>query len=255
VTYFHYTTLINLPSIFQKRALLPSPPLALYGLTRDAVEANPGAHGFCVYRSDSRRVYDKQDVPHFDYPQVLDDLMWYEGERFAVAFTAAPWCGTALGYMPPDAREGGVAYRLVVDLDGLDTFGWERWQQTVNVPGPARRKLGELARAKGGGRQGLQAAAARRAAASRPASGARGEETGADFRRAMGLLRGRATSVGPSPSAGTPPGPRAPGHTAGPGAGHFAASEGLRPGGRRAAAVGRGCSAGPGPAVSGPSPW
>jgi hypothetical protein len=146
---FHYTKYFNLPSIFRLDALLPSPPLPLYGLARGAVEANPGAHGFCTYRVASRRVYHNGAVPHFACPEILDEVAWFEGEHFAVAFTAAPWCGSALGYMPPEAREGGVAYRLVVDLAGLDTFGWEQYQQRTNVPGFRRRTLGELARAKG----------------------------------------------------------------------------------------------------------
>jgi hypothetical protein len=149
MTYFHYTKLTNLPSIFRGDALLPSPPLARYGLARDAVEANPGAHGFCVYRVESRRLYHKRAVPHPDYPNARSDLTWFEGERFAVSFTAAPWCGSALGGLPRDLREGGLAYRLAVDLGGLDTFGWGRWQQATNVPGPARRKFGELARQRG----------------------------------------------------------------------------------------------------------
>jgi hypothetical protein len=51
--------------------------------------------------------------------------------------------------MPPGKAETGWAFRLEVNLEGLDVFGWSEYQSRTNVPGPYRRWLGERSRAKG----------------------------------------------------------------------------------------------------------
>ena len=144
----HYTKVFNLPDIFQG-GLLPSPPLASYGISREAVEADPTRHGFRVYRDGGRRMFRNDTIPHRTFPDRVSAASWYEGERFAVAFSRAGWCGSALGYLPPGAAETGWAYRLVLDLAGLDVFGWHQFQDRCNVPGCYRRRIGDLSRAKG----------------------------------------------------------------------------------------------------------
>src|SRR4051794_5628091 len=47
-TAYHYTKVFNLPRVFRDGFLLPSPPLASYGLCREDVEADPGRFGFKV---------------------------------------------------------------------------------------------------------------------------------------------------------------------------------------------------------------
>src|SRR5262245_48652444 len=43
---YHYTKMHNLFGILHSATLLPAPPLESYGLSRDRIEANPGAWGF-----------------------------------------------------------------------------------------------------------------------------------------------------------------------------------------------------------------
>jgi hypothetical protein len=146
---YHYCKIANLPDIFRGGALLPAPPLAAYGLERAAVEAEPGHYGFGVRRKQGRRYFWNESVAHRNVPGLLSLVCWYESEQFVVSFSRADWCHSALGYMPPGMAEAGWAYRLAVDLTGLDVFGWPEFQDRTNVPGPFRRWLGERSRAKG----------------------------------------------------------------------------------------------------------
>jgi hypothetical protein len=148
-TAYHYTKVINLAGIFDKWTLLPSPPLAAYGLCRDAVEADPARYGFQVRKLSGRRIFSNQEIHDSICPKVLYGAAWHEGERFAVAFSRAGWCGSALGYLPPGKAEAGWAFRLAIDLRGLDVFTWQQYQSRTNVPGASRRVLGELSREKG----------------------------------------------------------------------------------------------------------
>jgi hypothetical protein len=66
---YHYTKVFNLCGIFRAGALLPSPPLAHYGLCREAVEANPARHGFREGRAHGRRCFLNNDIPDQDSPQ------------------------------------------------------------------------------------------------------------------------------------------------------------------------------------------
>jgi hypothetical protein len=145
---FHYTKVFNLPGIFRD-GLLPSPPLAAYGLNREAVEANPGRHGFRVVKNHGRRYFQNENVFQTSAPRWPSAAVWYEGERFAVSFSRAGWCGSALGYLPADLADTGWAYRLALDLRGLDLFAWPEFQARTNVPGPYRRSIGELSREMG----------------------------------------------------------------------------------------------------------
>jgi hypothetical protein len=146
---YHYTKVFNLSGIFRDGALLPSPPLACYGLSRDAVEADPARHGFRALRRQSRRYFFHESIPDPTFTGWFHAAGWHEGERFAVSFSRAGWCGSALGYLPPGTADAGWAYRLVIDLSGLDVFPWQDYQSRTNVPGAFRRQLGESSRKKG----------------------------------------------------------------------------------------------------------
>jgi hypothetical protein len=146
---YHYTKVINLAGLYRDRILLPSPPLARYGLSREAVEANPGRYGFRVTRHPGRRWFFNGNIPDPTLPQGFNVAGWYEGERFAASFSKSAWCGSALDYLPADKVQKGLAYRLVMDLGGLDVFTWQDYQSRTNVPGPYRRRLGEISREKG----------------------------------------------------------------------------------------------------------
>jgi hypothetical protein len=146
---YHYTKVFNLAGVFRDGTLLPSPPLASYGLCREAVEANPARHGFQVAKDHGRWYFSNENVPDPAFTQCAHAASWYEGERFAVSFSRAGWCGSALGYLPPGMADAGWAYRLVIDLSGLDVFTWNHYQTRTNVPGPYRRQLGERSRKKG----------------------------------------------------------------------------------------------------------
>jgi hypothetical protein len=146
---FHYCKIANLSDIFRDGVLLPAPPLAAYGLERAAVEAEPGHYGFGVRRKQGRRYFWNASVPHRTVPGLLSTLCWYENEQFVVSFSRANWCSSALGYIPPNKVDAGRSFRLEVDLDGLDVFGWSEFQSRTNLPGPFRRWLGERSRAIG----------------------------------------------------------------------------------------------------------
>jgi hypothetical protein len=145
---YHYTKVFNLSGVFRDGTLLPSPPLARYGLRRDAVEADPARYGFRVTRHQGRRFFFNESIPDPTFTQWLSAAAWHEGERFVVAFSRASWCGSALGYLPPSATDAGWAYRLIINLGGLDVFTWQQYQSRTNVPAPFRRRLGELSRQK-----------------------------------------------------------------------------------------------------------
>jgi hypothetical protein len=146
---FHYTRRPRLCGILRELALLPSPTLAVYGLAREAVEANPGLHGFQSGTRFGKRCFRKWGLSRPDEPPETSAAVWFAGERFVSSFSLAPWCGAALGFLPEEALGRGYAYRLVVDLAGLDAFGWPQFQARTGVPGPWRRAIGELAREKG----------------------------------------------------------------------------------------------------------
>jgi hypothetical protein len=146
---FHYCKIANLADIFRDGVLLPAPPLATYGLERAAVEAEPGRYGFGVRRKQGRRYFWNESVAHRNVPGLLSLVCWYEEEQFVVSFSRADWCHSALGYLPPGKAEAGWAFRLEVNLEGLDVFGWSEFQSRTNVPGPYRRWLGERSRARG----------------------------------------------------------------------------------------------------------
>ncbi len=146
---YHYTKVFNLSGIFRDGSLFPSPPLARYGLSREAVEADPARYGFRVVNPHGRRYFLNENVPDQTFRQWAHVAGWHEDERLVVSFSRAGWCGSALGYLPPGMADAGWAYRLVIDLSGLDVFTWQQYQSRTNVPGPYRRRLGELSRAKG----------------------------------------------------------------------------------------------------------
>ena len=147
---YHYTKCWGLWSILKHYELWPAPPLQRYGLDRRAVELDPAAFGFRVRRlpgARDRRFFVREDIPHPGGGVV--SACWYEGQVFDVAFTQADWCHSVMSYFPGDLQEGGAFWRLVVDLDGLDIFGWESFQQRLNVPGVYRRGLAEATRRAG----------------------------------------------------------------------------------------------------------
>jgi hypothetical protein len=146
----HYTKILNLGGILRDGVLLPSPPLACYGLSREAVEANPGEYGFLVTKPFGRRYFFKDNIrDQRGLPGWLSMAGWHEGEWFAVPLSRAGWCNSALGYLPPGKADLGWAFRLVIDLAGLDVFAWEQYQSRTNVLGACRRKLGEDSRQMG----------------------------------------------------------------------------------------------------------
>jgi hypothetical protein len=156
-TAFHYTKVVNLSGILRDMTLLPSPPLARYGFSREAVEADPGSYGFRVLRQHGRRYFLNDHIPDRNFPhgradwpqEWLSVAGWHEGQRFDVSFSRAGWCASTLGYMPPGMADAGYAWRLVIDLSGLDVFTWQQYQTCTNVPGRYRRQLGELSRKQG----------------------------------------------------------------------------------------------------------
>jgi hypothetical protein len=143
---YHYTKLLWVTSILRHLALWPSPPLRVYGLSREEVERAPARFGFREGRSHARRFYSNNDVPHPDHPGILSGACWFEGQVFDVALTRADWCYSALSYFPRDLQEGGLIWRLVVETDGLDLAGWRDYQRRANVPGDFRRMLADRSR-------------------------------------------------------------------------------------------------------------
>jgi hypothetical protein len=146
---YHYTKVCALSGIFRRDTLLPSPPLAAYDLCREAVEADPSRHGFQVWRRHSQRYFYHEPFPHSVDTKGSVVVGWYEGERFAVPLSRASWCGSALGYLPPGLVDVGYAYRLIINLHGLDVFTWQEFDRRTNVPSPYRRHIGKLSRDKG----------------------------------------------------------------------------------------------------------
>jgi hypothetical protein len=146
---YHYTKVFNLPGVFRDGMLLPSPPLAAYGLCREAVEANPGRYGFQVSKPHGRRLFFHDNFHDPVLTKGVHSVAWHEGERFVVAFSRAGWCGSALGYLPPGMADAGWAYRLTLDLRGLDLFTWPEYQSRTNLPRQYRRNIGELSRKMG----------------------------------------------------------------------------------------------------------
>ena len=134
---YHYTKSLHLPSILRHDALWPSPPLRVYGLSREEVERDPARFGFREGRRHGRRCFSNPSVPHPDHPGMLSAADWFEGQVFDVALTRADWCYSVLSYFPQDLQEGGDFWRLVVETDGPDLAGWQSYQQcrrTRRVP-------------------------------------------------------------------------------------------------------------------------
>jgi hypothetical protein len=148
---YHYTKLVSIKGIWREWALLPSPPLSAYGLNRQEVEAEPQRHGFRVQRFLGRTCYRNDRIPHPDGPGYGAAALWFKDERFVVSFTstAAGWCHSALGHLPPESVDFGEVFRLTVDLAGLDVFPWGQYQQRTNAPAAYRRGLGDSCRESG----------------------------------------------------------------------------------------------------------
>jgi hypothetical protein len=142
MAFYHYTKAWNVGPILKAFRLLAAPPLAYYGLRREDVEADPGRYGFKVLRRLGRRVFVNFEIAHPPPPGAVSSACWFEGERFAVGFTRADWCGSSLGYFGQEWHDAGLAFRLTVDLGGLDAFGWTQYQQRTNTPAESRRSIG-----------------------------------------------------------------------------------------------------------------
>jgi hypothetical protein len=142
---YHYTHSLALAGIFRHRALWPSPPLQVYGLSRQEVESSPARFGFREGRCQGRRSFVNR-VPHPGCPGFLFVAAWFEGQVFDVSLTRADWCYSVMSYFPETEQEGGAFWRLVLDTEGLDLCGWLDYQRRANVPAAYRRILGERTR-------------------------------------------------------------------------------------------------------------
>jgi hypothetical protein len=148
-TAYHYTMVSSLTGIIRDERILPTPPLERYGLSRDAVEANPGLFGFQEHRTNGRRRFSSRHIPDRIHPGWHHSASWYEGEKFAASFSRAGWCNSVFDYLPLGMRDTSCAYRLVIDISGLDIFPWTQFQSRTNTPGAFRRDFGDFAQRAG----------------------------------------------------------------------------------------------------------
>jgi hypothetical protein len=143
---YHYTKAWAMASIFRHLTLWPSPPLRVYGLSRQEVEANPAMFGFREGRCQGRRMFLSDSIRHLEIPEAISAALWFEGQVFDLSLTRAEWCYSVMSYYPEAEQEGGAIWRLVLDIEGLDLCGWQDYQQRANVPSIYRRKFAEDSR-------------------------------------------------------------------------------------------------------------
>src|SRR5262249_25557485 len=124
--------------------LWPSPPLRAYGINRQEVEASPARFGFRVGRLQGRRFFFNEKLHHPGDAGWGSAVSWIEGQVFDVALTRANWCHSVMAYFPEEEQVGGFIFRLVLNTEGLDLYGWQDYQQRANVPAAYRRQLGEI---------------------------------------------------------------------------------------------------------------